>query len=86
MPNTKSAKKMNRKIKKTTLINNSRENRIRTLVKKLREIIKLGDKKAAQEYFEKTQPEIHKGVTKGVLTLNKASRIISRLCANVKSM
>lgn len=86
MPNTTSAKKMQRQIAKRTLVNNARRNRIRTFVKNLKDQIKSGDKEVAREAFRKAQPEIHRGVTKGVLSLNKASRIISRLSAHVKAM
>ncbi len=86
MPNTKSAKKMVRKIQKVTTINNARRNRIRTFISKLKNKIQSGDKEAARKAFRVAQPEIHRGVTKGVLTLNKASRMISRLSAKVKAM
>ena len=86
MPTTKSAKKMDRKIKKRTIVNRSRKNRIKSFIKKLLLIIKSGNKDLARDSFKNTQPEIHRGVTKGVITLNKASRIISKLSASVKSM
>ncbi|MBQ4874621.1 MAG: 30S ribosomal protein S20 [Rickettsiaceae bacterium H1] len=86
MSNTKSAKKMDRKIKKNTVVNKARKNRIRSFIKKLKETIMLGNKGLAQEAFKKAQLEVHKGVTKGVITLKKASRIVSKLSANVKAM
>ncbi len=86
MPNTKSAKKMQRKIAKVTAINKARKSRIRTFIRNLLKVIKSGDKDLALESFKKTQPEVHRGVTKGVMKLNKASRIISRLSARVKAM
>ena len=86
MPNTKSAKKMVKKIQKATIINNARKNRIRTFISKLRNAIQSGDKAASIEALKTTQPEIHRGVTKGVFTLNKASRMISRLHVRVNAM
>ena len=86
MPNTKSAKKIERKIKRVSIINKARKNRIHTFIVKLKKIIMSGDKELARDTLKKTQPEIHRGVTKGVMKLNRASRIISRLFASVKAM
>ena len=79
MPNKKNAKKMVRKIKTRTLINKMRVSRIKTFVKRVKSAISSSDKKLAVEEFKLAQPEVHRGVTKGVFTKNKAARIISRL-------
>lgn len=86
MANTSSAKKMVRKIKRRTLVNKMRMSRIRTFVKKVREAIIAGPKLAAAEALRVAQPEVHRGVTKGVLHKNKAARIISRLSGHIKKM
>ncbi|ABD45878.1 30S ribosomal protein S20 [Neorickettsia sennetsu] len=86
MANTASAKKMVRKIKRRTLVNKMRMSRIRTFVRKVRKAIAVGPKSAAAEALRVAQPEIHRGVTKGVLHKNRAARIVSRLSGHIKKM
>jgi small subunit ribosomal protein S20 len=45
-----------------------------------------GDQTAAQQAFKEAQPEIMRGVSKGVLKLGTASRKVSRLSARVKAL
>lgn len=84
MANTKSAKKMVRKIAARTDVNKSRKSRIRTFTRKVEEAISTGDKKAAIAALKAAEPEIMRGVTKGVTHKNTASRKVSRLAARVK--
>ncbi len=84
MANTKSAKKMVRKIATRTDVNKSRKSRIRTFTRKVEEAISTGDKKAAIAALKAAEPEIMRGVTKGVTHKNTASRKVSRLAARVK--
>ena len=86
MANTKSAKKMVRKIARRTEVNKSRKSRIRTFIRKVEEAIAGGDKAVAVEALRVAQPEIMRGVTKGVTHKNTASRKVSRLAARVKGM
>ena len=86
MANTKSAKKMVRKIARRTEVNKSRRSRVRTYVRKVEEAVAAGDKKAATEALKMAEPEIMRGVTKGVLHKNTASRKVSRLAARVKGL
>ncbi len=86
MANTKSAKKMVRKIAGRTEVNKSRKSRIRTFVRKVEEAVASGDKSAATTALKSAEPEIMRGVTKGVLHKNTASRKVSRLAARVKGM
>ncbi len=86
MANTKSAKKMVRKIARRTEVNKSRRSRLRTFVRKVEEAVATGDKKAATTALKAAEPEIMRGVTKGVLHKNTASRKVSRLAARVKGM
>ena len=83
MANTKSAKKMVRKIARRTEINKSRRSRVRTFVRKVEEAVAAGDKKAATVALKAAEPEIMRGVTAGVLHKNTASRKVSRLAARV---
>ena len=86
MANIKSAKKMVRKIEKHTIVNKMRVSRIKTFIRKVKEAIDAGDKQIAREAFKVAQPEIHRGVTKGVMHKNKAARLLSRLSAHVKAI
>lgn len=84
MPNTASAKKRVRQIARRTEVNRARVSRIRTFIKKVEVAISTGDKKAAQAALNAAEPEIMRGVTKGVLRRNTASRKVSRLSARIK--
>jgi small subunit ribosomal protein S20 len=86
MANTKSAKKMVRKIEARTEVNKARRSRVRTYVRKVEEAIASGDKSAAAEALKAAQPEIMRSVTKGIAHKNTASRKVSRLSARVKAM
>jgi small subunit ribosomal protein S20 len=86
MANTKSAKKMVRKIATRTEVNKSRKSRIRTFTRKVEEALTSGDKKAATAALKAAEPEIMRGVTRGVTHKNTASRKVSRLAKRVKAM
>ena len=79
MPNKASAKKRLRQTVKKTAENKNRKTRIRTFVKKVEEAIAQGDQAGANEVLKTAQTEIMRGVTKGVVHKNSASRKISRL-------
>ena len=86
MANTRSAKKMVRKIANRTEVNKARRSRVRTFVRKVEEAIEAGDKSAAQEALRSAQPDLMRAVTKGVMHKNTSSRKVSRLSARVKAM
>jgi len=86
MANHKSAEKALRQNIKRNAINKSRTSKIRTFIKKLEGFISGGDQKTSVEFFKETQAQIMKGVTKGVLKKNTASRKVSRLFARVKAI
>ena len=86
MAHHKSAKKRIRQTERRTDVNRSRMSRIRTFIKRVETAIEGGDKKAAQEALQQAQPEIMRGVSKGVLKIGTASRKVSRLSARVKAL
>jgi small subunit ribosomal protein S20 len=86
MANIKSAKKRARQTVKRTSINHMRLSRIRTSVKKVETAIAAGDKEAARAAFKAAQPELHRGVTRGVLHRNTAARKLSRLSARINAL
>jgi small subunit ribosomal protein S20 len=83
MPNIASAKKRTRTTAKRTAINHARKSRIRTATRKVEEAISAGDHKAAVAALKAAEPEIMRGVTKGVTHKNTASRKVSRLTKRV---
>ena len=86
MANTPQAKKRARQNEKRFAINKARRSRIRTYLRKVEEAIASGDKEAATAALRAAQPELMRGVTKGVYDKNTASRKISRLSARVKAL
>ena len=85
MANTPQSKKRARQNEKRFAINKARRSRIRTYLRKVEEAIASGDKDAAAA-LRAAQPELMRGVTKGVLHKNTASRKVSRLSARVKAL
>ncbi len=86
MANTSSAKRRVRRDERRTEVNRARRSRIRTFVKHVETAIASSDKEAAQTAFAAAEPEIMRGVTRGVLHRNTASRKVSRLAARIKSL
>ena len=86
MANHKSAKKRIRRNANRAEINKSRISRIRTFLKRVETAIASGDKGAAKTALKEAQPELMRGVSKGVLHKNTASRKMSRLSAKVKTV
>ncbi|MBB4286022.1 30S ribosomal protein S20 [Roseospira goensis] len=86
MANHQSAKTRIRRNARRFEVKHSRLSRIRTFIKKVETALAAGDAEQARSAFRAAQPEIHRGVTKGVLHRNTASRKISRLAARVKAL
>ena len=79
MANTPQAKKRIRRNQRRAEINGARVSRIRTFVKKLELALAAGDKDAATTAIAQVQPELARGVAKGVIHKNTAARKFSRL-------
>ena len=86
MANHKSSKKRIIRNSNRALVNSARISRIRTFVRKVENAIASGDAAAAREALRAAQPEMQRGVSRGVLHKNTASRKISRMAARVKAM
>lgn len=86
MANHKSAEKRIRQTAKRTIVNKARLSRIRTFVKKVEAAIAAGDRAAATEAFRAAQPELQRGVNKGVVHRNTAARKISRLAHRIAAL
>ena len=83
MPNIASAKKRTRTTAKRTAINTSRKTRVRGFVRKVEEALAKGDRTAAEAALKAAEPEIMRGVSKGVLHKNTGARKVSRLTKRV---
>ena len=86
MPNIASSKKRVRTIAKRTAVNHARLTRVRTFTRKVEEAIASGDKKAAQAALKAAEPEMMRGVSKGVIHRNQGSRKVSRLSKRVAKL
>jgi len=86
MANTPQAKKRIRRNNHRTEVNIARKSRIRNFVKKVEAAIDGGDKKAAQEALRAAQPELARGVARGVMHKNTVARKMSRLSKRVAAL
>jgi len=86
MAHHQSARKRIRRNERRADVNKNRVSRIRTFVRRVEAAIASGDSSAAQAAFAAAQPELQRGVTKGVLHRNTAARKISRMARRIKAM
>lgn len=86
MANTPQSQKRARQTERRTAVNKARRSRIRTFLRKVEEAIASGDAQVAAEALRVAQPELMRGVTKGVVHKNTAARKMSRLSARVKAL
>ena len=86
MANIKSAKKRTRRNARRADINGARRGRVRTHVKKVEAALEAGDREAAEKALKAAQPELMRGVARGVLHRNTATRKVARLNARVKAL
>ncbi len=86
MANHKSAKKRIRRNAVAQTVNRDRRGRIRTFIKHVETAIETGDHAAATAAFKEAQPEMHRGITKGIYHRNTISRKLSRLAKQIKSL
>jgi small subunit ribosomal protein S20 len=86
MANTPQAKKRIRRNANRATINHARVGRIRTFIKAVETAIASGKKSDADEALRAVQPEIARGVARGVVHKNTASRKMSRLSKRVAQL
>ena len=86
MANTAQSKKRARQAEARQDVNKARRSRIRTFLRKVEEALTSGNADAATTALAAAQPELMRGVTKGVLHKNTASRKMSRLTSRVKAL
>ena len=86
MANIESAKKRARQTLVRTARNTARKSRIKTIVRKAEEAIKVGDEGVAREAVRLAQKEIMHGVSKGIMHLKTASRKVSRMTIRMNAI
>ena len=86
MANTPQAKKRIRRNENRAEINGARKSRIRGFVKKVEAALDAGDKDAARTALSAAQPEMARGVARGVLHKNTVARKMSRLSKRVAAL
>ena len=86
MANTPQAKKRIRRNERRAEINGARMSRIRNFIKKVEVAIEGGDKDAAKAALQTMQPELARGVARGVFHKNTAARKMSRLSKRVAAL
>jgi small subunit ribosomal protein S20 len=86
MANTPQAKKRIRRNANRAQINGARVSRIRTFIKAVESALESGKKADAANALKAAQPELAKGVSRGVIHKNTAARKFSRLSKRVASL
>lgn len=86
MAHHQSAKKRIRRNTRRRDINRARVGRIRSYLKRVEIALGEGDKESAQAAFRDAQPQLMRGVTKGVVERNTMRRTLSRLSARIKAL
>ncbi len=86
MANHKSSEKRARQDIKKNLVNKVNESKTKTAVKKVRDAITAGDKKAAAEVLKTAQAELRKLAKTGVIKANTAARKTSRLASQINNL
>jgi small subunit ribosomal protein S20 len=86
MANTPQAKKRIRRNNRRAEVNGARVSRIRTFIKAVESALAAGDKTVAAEALKKAQPEMARGVSRGVIHKNTAARKFSRLTKRLAAL
>ena len=85
MPNTKSAIRRVRRVKKQTQVNRIRKSKYKNAVKQIEQLLKNKDKEKAKKYFSKFQSILMQVAKSGVVNKKTAARKISRVSKKFKN-
>ena len=86
MANTPQAKKRIKRNAKRADINRARVSRIRTFFKAAESALDAGNKDEAKAAIARMQPELARGVARGVMHKNTAARKLSRLTRRLTAL
>ena len=85
MPNTKSAIRRVRRVKKQTQVNRIRKSKYKKAIKQMELLLKSKDKEKAKKYFSKFQSILMQVAKSGIINKNTAARKISRISKKIQS-
>ena len=85
MPNTKSAIRRVRRVKKQTQVNRIRKSKYKSAVKNMELYLKSKEKDKARKYFSKFQSILMQVAKSGIISRNTAARKISRISKKISS-
>ena len=85
MPNTKSAVRRVRRVKKQTQVNRIRKSKYKNAIKQMDLLLKGKEKEKAKKYFSKFQSILMQVAKSGIINRNTAARKISRISKKVFS-
>ena len=85
MPNTKSAIRRVRRVKKQTQVNRIRKSKFKNAVKQMEIYLKAKEKEKAKKYFSKFQSILMQVAKTGIISKNTAARKISRVSKKISS-
>ncbi len=83
MPNTKSAIRRVRRVKKQTLVNRIRKSKYKNAVKKMDLLIKSKDKAKAKNFFSEFQSILMQVAKSGTINKRTAARKISKVSKKI---
>ena len=84
MPNTKSAVRRVRRVKKQTRVNRIRKSKYKNTIKHMENLIKAKDKEKSKKYFPKFQSILMQVAKTGIINKKTVSRKISRISKRIK--
>ena len=85
MPNTKSAIRRVRRVKKQTQVNRVRKSKYKFAIKQMETYINANEKDKAKKYFSKFQSILMQVAKSGVISKNTAARKTSRVSKKIYS-
>ena len=85
MPNTKSAIRRVRRVKKQTQVNRIRKSKYKNAIKEMEKLIKSNEKEKAKKYYSKFQSILMQVAKSGIISKNTAGRKISRISKKLSS-
>ena len=83
MPNTKSAIRRVRRVKKQTQVNRIRKSKYKNAIKQMDTYLKNKEKDKAKKYFSKFQSILMQVAKTGIMNKNTASRKISKISKKI---
>jgi small subunit ribosomal protein S20 len=83
MPNTKSAVRRVRRVKKQTQVNRIRRSKYKNAIKQMELLLKSKEKDKAKKYFQKFQSILMQVAKSGVVNKKTASRKISKISKKI---